>query len=202
VLRDNGEGARISESNLYLKNSEVSGNEVLGVFAEESSMLRAQGTTFFENGQGHIGAIRRSDVELADCEVGSPGDATGLALFAQYGSRVGAYSSSASSIVGGAYALFDSQLELNGVSLSDEVTVQDFSWIRLENAVVHAVTCQTGSDVICGPSSTATVSGCGPVSGTCNGKAAAAPAAPRIPSTDPKTWTIFQPRGQPDKPRE
>ncbi len=92
----------------------MTGNDVLGVLAENLSTIQILRTTFLENGQGHRGAMDRRSLGLFDSTVGRAGDATALSLIAVADSRMEVYFPGASAIHGDALLLTGSELAVQG----------------------------------------------------------------------------------------
>jgi hypothetical protein len=169
VVRDNGEGVRLVESTLLLHDTEVTGNAVVGVLAESVSTVRARGTTFHENAQGHVGVTDRSTLSLWDSSVGRFGDTSAVALGASGNSRIEIYHPSGAVVHGELFALTGSSIIVDGADLEGGVTLQDFSWIKLAGTHVSGlVECTTGSAAVCEPGALATVSGCGDTAASCD----------------------------------
>jgi hypothetical protein len=183
-------------STLDLQHVEVRGNHSGGVFAQTLSTVTAANTTFLDNGRAHVSLVDRSAFTVRASNVGQPGDATGLSIFAGDGSRATIVFDELSPgiVYGKVHAAGGSNVVVQGGTLHDGADLEDFSWAKLTDATVEGtISCQTGSDAICAGNASATVSGCGPVSSSCTGTP--------VPASEPPPFLKFAPEGGTILPR-
>jgi len=194
-IRDNTQGVAIFDrSTLALLDSEIRGNQNQGLAAQSLCTIDATRTTFLDNG-AHASVLDRSSLNVVDSNVGQPGDATAFSFFTTGDSRTTiVFPSSPGIVYGTAYVVGGSNLFVQGGTLHDGAILQDFSWAKLTNAAVEGtISCQTGSDAICAGSTSARVSGCGPVSSSCTGTP--------VPASEPPALLKFVPEGRITQPR-
>lgn len=171
------------------------------MLAESRATVSAAGGTFFDNGQGHFAVNDRSVGSVSEATIGQDGDATALSVFAGRDSRVEVQNQVPAILHGRALAQIGSNLLLQGTTAPDGVTLQDFSWVKLDGSGSGTtVACEAGSDAICAAGSVAAVSGCGPVSASCSGRSSSTggstpPALPfRMSGTRPGPFRLETPR--------
>lgn len=195
AISDNGTGVYLNgNGTLELQNAELRGNHSMGVQAQTLSTVTASHTTFLDNGEGHAGLVDRSALIVVDSTFGQPGDATGLSIFAGDDSRATIEFRSPGIVYGRVRAIGGSNVVLQGGTLHDGASLEEFSWAKVTDATVEdTILCQSGSDAICAGSTSASVYGCGPVSSSCTGTP--------VPASGPPGFLKSAPEGGIDPTR-